>query len=121
MKKIIVFVIAAIILSGCATTSYTRTSKSNKKKLNQLSIGMPEDQVMDLMGRGTVFTEGMTVNNPYKTKELDAGSGAYEILYYVTDIIDEEDQEIDDDELTPLAFKNGELAGWGWGFLEKLD
>jgi hypothetical protein len=93
--------------------------------LNKLSIGMSQQQVMEIMGEGKCedsFTNGprkeiyKSATNPYKKEILEGNSKVFEVLYYYTDI-KSNGRAITDDELTPLVFDDGKLIGWGWSFL----
>ncbi|MBM3244766.1 MAG: DUF3192 domain-containing protein [Candidatus Omnitrophica bacterium] len=119
MRKILSIIALVIFIAGCATALY-KSSSSNKKNLGSLVMGMTKEEVMDTMGRGSIITESMSVTNPYMIKRMVIGSRHFEVLYYVTDALIE-DQFVDDDELTPIIFENGALIGWGWGYIQKLS
>jgi hypothetical protein len=40
----------------------------------------------------------------------------YDVLFYYTDL-NQRDEKITDDELTPIAFRDGKVAGIGYGYL----
>jgi hypothetical protein len=52
-----------------------------------------------------------------REEKLQAADGAaLEVLYYYTDLRQRDDR-ITDDELTPLVFRDGKLAGKGYDYL----
>ena len=52
----------------------------------------------------------ITIENPYRTEELQKGKNTYQIIYYRIKIKRADDQ-ITDDELLPLVFQNKTLIG----------
>ena len=57
------------------------------------------------------------INNPYRVEAFKGKDGhIHEVLYYYTDL-KKDDGVITNDELTPIVLKDGEVVGWGWGFL----
>jgi len=108
-------------LIGCATMS--DITMPNREGLLKLSLGMTKEDVINTMPKdkrtATPFGQiggGVAVNNPYRSEILQGKDKSFEVLYYVTDIKNDENV-IADDELTPLVFDNGKFR-WGWSFLQ---
>jgi hypothetical protein len=125
MKKAVVFTVLFVLAAGC-TSSLDRVRAANRRNLLKLSVGMPKEQAIEVMGHksgGGRFGEP-TVNSPYKSEILPGGDKTFEVLYYYTDvksvIYTANPATIADDELTPLIFENGKLIGWGKDFLENI-
>jgi len=124
MKKRIGFVFLCLALTGCASVS--RATAGNRINLLKLSIGMSKQDAIGTMGTDTVkgwsVKDGslydMLITNPYRSEILSGKEKVLEVIYYVTDVKNE-DAAITDDELTPLVFDNGILLGWGWSFLDE--
>ena len=120
-------------LAGCSTLmidSFEQLRENNKKAIAQLAPGTPRAQVEKLMGDAAVGgklgdvvfgrVQYLEVKNPMREERIVGADGAtYDVLFYYTDLRTRDDK-ITDDELTPLVFRNHELAGIGYGFLAKL-
>ena len=115
MKRLLVIMLTCLLLSGCATVDSIRAD--NRQNLIKLSMGMSKAEVLNTMGTKTIWAEGTTINNPYRSETLQGKDKTLEVLYYYTDI-KRADGAITDDELTPIVFDNGKVIGWGWSFLE---
>ena len=92
------------LVAGCSTLmidSLEQLRDNNRKNIAELALGTPRAQVEKLMG------------------DAAAGGKLGDVLFYYTDLKTRDDR-ITDDELTPLVFRNHELAGIGYGFLAKL-
>jgi hypothetical protein len=141
--------LSAIVFLGCATTRYPPlpgpTAEDvrieNRENLNDLSIGMTREEILELMGTETVQTyrhardhrafvwgKGRTwmyapvaywqIPQPFRTEATRGSDGArIEILYYYTDLR-RKDGVVTDRELTPLVLEADRLVGWGWAFVE---
>lgn len=138
MKKNITILLLTIFIIGCATATMDVVRNKNREGLNKLSIGMPKEEALRIMGTETIktcpnalfslFTFGVSqtycqdISNPYRTEILQGKDKIFEVTYYYTDIKSDTilgvDRSITDDELTPLIFDNGKLIGWGWSFLQ---
>lgn len=126
MKKILL--ISIILVAGCYSYECNDLRNSNRKNLLKLSSGMPKQDVIQLMGEcecENKFTNAVgqkwvfiSATNPYRN-QLHASNGKIvEILYYLTDLKNN-DRAITDDELTPLFFENDKLIGWGNRYLDE--
>jgi len=120
------------LISGCATVSLQDVTSMNRQNLLRLSVGMTKNEVLNVMGAETKTAkvalhqygnwaetpvENIIINNPYRNEILKSKDDkVFEVIYYVTDVR-KSDNNISDDELTPLVFDNGKLIGWGWSFL----
>lgn len=135
MKTVSIFLIL-FVLSGCVTTNQIATQNS----LNLLKIekGMPKDDVLKIMKTEPMLTYvphyqyrpeekrneiiywsiQEPIPNPYRTEKKQIGQRELEILYYYTQV-KKADNEITDDELTPIVLEHGKVIGWGWDFLKK--
>jgi hypothetical protein len=59
----------------------------------------------------------LAAQNPMREEALNGTDGAqYLVLFYYTDVR-QRDDKITDDELTPVVFRDGKVAGVGYGFL----
>ena len=131
MKKIIVLLLC-LVLAGCATpASMSTITAPNRINLSKLSIGMNKVKVIEIMGNksfvgivreyvgalGRSTNTRVSITNPYRSEILQGKDKTFEVIYYVTDVKNN-DYAIADDELTPLVFDNGKLIGWGWSFLQ---
>ena len=119
MKRINFLFVIVILLSSCATISLYQALAPNRKNLDKLAIGMSQEEVLKVMGTTPITFSAMTINNPYRRTTLRGTNKTYEIIYYVTSVV-VDDNIIDENELTPLVFSGGKLVGWGWGFVENL-
>ena len=101
----------------------------NARKIGNIYLGMTRVQVEEALGdsvrigyrdirEGGAHQE-ILIKNPYRAETLRGLGEAYEVLFYVTDIKNP-DGAITDDELTPVVFDNGLLAGKDWKFYEHL-
>ncbi len=124
----IILVFLCLALFGCATVTLQDVMAVNRGGLLKLSVGMTKGEVLSVMGTETNVAkvvlyqfgswaetpvENVTINNPYKSETLKGKDDkVFEILYYLTDVR-KSDNNISDDELTPLVFDNGKLIGWG--------
>ena len=143
MRGLVVFLLA-MSLAGCATVSLETIRTKNRENLARLSVGMSKDEALQVMGNKAVavkvnilaaalpipssaarHAKGIKydseavrkVTNPYRVEALKGKDGhIHEVLYYYTDL-KKDDGVITNDELTPIVLKDGEVVGWGWGYL----
>ncbi|MFA6378470.1 MAG: DUF3192 domain-containing protein [Candidatus Omnitrophota bacterium] len=127
MKKVLLLLLLCG-LAGCTTTSvYQRTASENRASLTKLSIGMAKEDALKVMGsdpkKGNFIEGHAVIENPYKSETVQGVGETFEVYYYLTNPFEDRGgwfkTDITYDELTPLLFKNGFLAGWGDDFLKK--
>ena len=80
----------------------------NKLNLAHLSVGMPKNEALNIMGTETLDLGDQIIANPYKISSIDDKIA----VYYYTDI-KKQDNQITDDELTPIIFENDTLSSIG--------
>jgi hypothetical protein len=91
---------------------------------SRLNIGMTTAEVRtafgDRVARGEMGKNKGTlyVNNPYRSETVFCQDKTAEVLWYYTNVKCDNGQ-IADDELTPLLFVDGKLAGWGHRFYDQ--
>ena len=128
MRPLWIFLAAA--LAGCATLMLDpleQLREANKQNIAKLSVGHTRLEVESVMGNARaggglpelVFgrVQYLQARNPMREERL-MGTDAveYEVLFYYTDLR-ERDDKITDDELTPVALREGKVAGVGYRFL----
>ncbi|MDP6413773.1 MAG: DUF3192 domain-containing protein [Gammaproteobacteria bacterium] len=87
----------------------------NRHNLEQLQYGMTKEQVHAVMGQKTVRQQ---YSNPFRTAmHLDENNESIEIFYYWTDGSGMDG--IQEDELTPVIFRSGQVIGWGREFFNQ--
>lgn len=83
----------------------------NNAKMRTLQAGMSEDQVIEIMGP----SPDPNTPNPYRSEMYQAEGATVKVLFFYTNL-QAGDNIVDDEELTPVVFKNGHLDGWGWSY-----
>lgn len=126
MRKYLL-ILFAFVLIGCAGLPLQKALEPNRTSLLKLSVGISKEDTLKIMGTKSIstYSQGnalgipsyLTINNPYKSEILQGDGKTYQVLYYVTDVKND-DNAISDNELTPLVFDNDRLIGWGWSFLQ---
>ena len=125
--------VVLVFLLGCSPLVIDRLEQlreTNKASIAQLSAGMPRAEVERRLGNahaggklGDVLfgrVRHLEAKNPQREERVTGPDGVpYDVLFYYTDIRTLDDR-ITDDELTPLVFRNHELAGIGYGFLARI-
>lgn len=109
--------LAIIFLSGCATQARQTVHRTtaddvrahNASNLLKLHIGMTRQDVLQVMGIGTIqtylpydYTPYRKIPNPYRTEIKKIGEKKFELLFYYTDIR-KLDHAVTEDELTPIV------------------
>lgn len=111
--------LASLGLSGCVVNvgdgesgwdssgSWEKVQDKNRTNLTKLSLGMPKDQVMMLMGTAD-FSEA------YIQQSAQQGEANKEVLvlFYRTQR-NNGDGKTTKDECTPIVLSNNALVGWG--------
>lgn len=119
MNKIHLCLITAFMITGCATSSLSMRLAPNRENLRKLSTGMSKEEVVKAMGSDTIYYRGMIIKNPYRLDVIQGADKTYEVAYYATTVV-LDDNEISDNETTPLVFSNGQLVGKGWDFMQTI-
>lgn len=119
---------AVMFLNGCGEGNSVTIRTENRLNISKINIGMTKADVLQLMGsktaRASFGKNAVTVTNPFKSEIKQAKGQTYEVLYYYT----HQDQrdwptkrfKILERELTPVAFKDGKVIGWGAEFINSL-
>ena len=136
MKKIL-FVFVCSMMLGCAMTSEEVTEGSDLPQmtrrfisLRQVRMGMTRQEVASVLAFPIITGyelrdsnaeqyQPLTSQNPHRTETFDKAGHSYNIEYYLAGI-EHQDDQIEDDELVPLVFKDDTLVGMGWDFVKKL-
>lgn len=99
--------LSLLLLTGCMANDGLRTmsmSQDNIWNLTRLCIGMDESEVLQIM------------HYPYKKQKLECGGSIYNIWFYVTRPSGLDQSRLVRQNLTPLAFEDGVLLGWGYEY-----
>jgi hypothetical protein len=118
------------LAAGCSTLMLDPLEQlraENKAKMEKLSVGMTRTEVESVMGNAraggglpeVLFgrVQYLAAQNPMREEPLTGTDGAdYLVLFYYTDVR-QRDDKISDDELTPVVFRAGKVAGIGYRFL----
>ncbi len=120
--RVLTLAVAGLAVSGCAQ-GFEQVQSDNRAKLFRIEPGQTRQQVLEEMGtepqtytKGAFRSDGI-VPNPYDSETHVLGGGEIEILYYATNVSNN-DGVITDDEITPLVLVDGILVGWGWTYLQ---
>ena len=130
MARVIALLSLAAALAGCSTLMVDpleQLRSANKQNLAKVAPGMTRMEVESVMGHEqaggglpeVVFgrVQYLKAKNPMREETVAGSDGAeYLVLFYYTDVR-ERDDRITDDELTPVALRDGKVAGVGYGFL----
>ena len=121
--------LALCTLAACSTLMLDPLEQlrdSNKQNIARLAPGMTRMEVESVMGHGeaggglpeVVFgrVQYLKAKNPMREETVEGSDGPYLVLFYYTDL-KQKDDRITDDELTPVAFRDGKVAGLGYAFL----
>jgi hypothetical protein len=120
----------AFVVAGCSTLiidPLEQLREANTRNLQRVSVGHTRFEVESIMGNDraggglpeVVFgrIQYLQARNPMREETLVGDEGvAYLLLFYYTDLRTKDDK-ISDDELTPVVFREGKVAGIGYAFL----
>jgi len=102
-----------------------RFRQANYENLGRLEVGMSAEQVSGVMGdRQEIQTYNLSekaevLSNPVRVETRSGKDGkGHEVRYYFA-YQKKADMKITTDELCPVVFGEGGLAGWGWEYYEK--
>ena len=135
MKKVFILALCGLVC-GCVTVTKDPKLASKpvaveSKQLNSVknvTSGMSLPKAKKIMGDQIVVGyakneqnqyEPLFLKNPYRIEILEREDKTFQVLYYFTHI-NQSDDIIAEDELTPLVFQNDVLVGKGWDLLFKI-
>ena len=143
MKRRLLALLLIAFVAGCAGTNWgfsdigemlvndpvERLREANKRHLARVAAEMPRGDVEALMGQeraggGLVDIlhgrmQHLQARNPMREERVKGADGLdYDVAYYYTDLR-QRDNKITDDELTPVVYRDGRVAGVGYGFLNE--
>jgi len=102
-KHIILFLLFA---TGCSPSTEHSQIEQNRKNLERIQVGMSKREVLSIMGEKRV----PVISSTDKTLE---------IFYYPTEKKSETNAAYNRKSgWTPVVFDKGNLAGWGWDYLD---
>ncbi len=102
MKFIALLFLVLLLISSCATPQ--ALMKRNNAKLLKLEIGMPKEEVIQLMGQ------------PVLNEAYQSLYGKSVVIFFYYTQRKWSDGNYTKDECTPVVFENGKLVGWGGEF-----
>lgn len=100
-----------LLLSGCLSNNGLDTMSmavNNISNLSRISVGMNETEVLQIM------------HKPYSRETIQYEDDSFEFWFYVTRPTGLDQGRLMQQNLTPLAFKNGVLIGWGFNYYNHL-
>ena len=143
MNILLIFFLCGF-LTGCAVTDVSAPLTAGKTVANpqrifasaeairRFELGISRQETHMIIGNGTTVGyeligqaadsqkkyQMISIKNPFRSESIKKQNQTFDVDYYFTQI-NQEDGVITDDELTPLFFVNGRLAGKGWDFFNK--
>lgn len=111
--------IASCASHGVEMVSYKTLLARNLTNLNNLSVGMTKQEVVQVMGNFASKTNDSLVPNPYKTEAFLVGQTQYEAMYYLTQKYPPF-TSIKLSQATPVVLKDGKVIGWGAEILKSI-
>lgn len=109
-------ILSTLLILGCST-AYMNLRDTNRINLRKLEVGMSPSQVSAIMGSEVVDGTSGKIGNPYKREITSSAENVnHEVFYYYTDHVGNKHWESG---MTPIVFKEGELAGVGWNALSQ--
>lgn len=109
--------VVLMTVTSCVGPSYTmsKQAQANSRRLLSVEVGMPVDQVVEIMGEGTSY-----VSNPYRSQSRELLDGEIVlVLHFYTEFGGPSRALIPPECFTPMVFKDGHLMGWGRQFFEE--
>lgn len=118
------------MLAGCSTLlmdPLEQLREANKRNLQRVSVGNTRLELESIMGTEraggglpeVLFgrVQYLAAKNPMREDAVRGRDGSnYQVLFYYTDVHAKDDQ-ITDDELTPVVLHDGKVVGIGHSFL----
>ena len=145
-SEVLAVVLGVLVgVGGCSSATLQSADgfrAANRTKLERLTVGMPRNEIVAIMGTESIRplgTEGSSgarterdsmgvtqvqfplgargpaLYNPMRTAMFDQDDRSWEVLYYYVRLV-EDDGVIADDELEPVVLLDGYLAGIGWRY-----
>lgn len=99
-----------LLLTGCVSNNSLATSSMAEENVNglaQICVGMSKGEVLKLMP------------HPERKESLERDGKKYDFWFYVTTPTALSQKKPIRHNLTPLAFENGVLKGWGFSFYDQ--
>lgn len=136
-KRLTVFIILCLLLSGCHIPQQLTIEKlaaENMQNIDKIKIDMTKQEVLEIMGNKSAWEGKKLVKNPisvfsenFDTSVLKAGNNSegkivgeivrckkHERLdYYIR--VEKKDGIIDDGEICPIKLCDGKVRYVGWG------
>ena len=100
-----------MVCSGCManrTLTTESTAEKNIYYLTRVSLGMTEAQVLQIM------------RQPDRQESFSLEEDKYDVWFYITRVTGLGQSRLVPQNLTPLVFKNGIFAGWGFVYYRYL-
>ena len=133
MRKIILFIaiVTAVHAAGCRQDQGALTPVPDRQETGALTpegegpggirVGMTRAQVMEAMlDEVRKLQMSGQVTNPYSTEIRQGTDGVmYEVMFYYTGL-ERGDNMVSDEELIPVVLTDGQVVGWGWGYLGEV-
>jgi hypothetical protein len=127
--KTITIVLATILVFatvGCGSTkqdepeyiSYKQLLSNNRLNLLKLKEGMSRDEVMATMGTTPSMTGNGAVPNPFVIDHREYDEVKYEVMYYLVRKYPPFTR-IKKSQATQIVIKDGKLAAWGDGAINR--
>lgn len=93
---------------------YENFTIKNRKNLAVLKIGMSKELVSKIMGNKSIKGVGAFVGNPYKSEVFIASNNETVTVFWYYTQMNTANGHVDNDEITPVVFKDGKMSGYGW-------
>ena len=94
------------------TALWTATTGCGDKNIARLSVGIPRDSVIKLLGQGSAATD--STPNVYREERYLNDGHFITMLMYSNTGKKEGEQTIPDEQLIPVVLVDDTLTGWGW-------
>jgi hypothetical protein len=105
MKKLLIFLLPAILLCGCVSDTRWQVN-STQRKLLDVEPGMTRAEVVKILG------------TPRSIEVVPTSDGSVEFLFYQTRFAGDAMYVANDKDLTPFAFVDNKLVGWSRNFYD---
>ena len=105
------FLVLSVLLHGCIANDSLRTSamaENSIHNLSRVSVGMNQADVLCIM------------RHPYRKETFTMDKSIFDVWFYVTSPTVLGQSRMVPQNLTPLAFMNGKLIGWGHSYYRYL-